>query len=154
LDRFDLRVAVTRPEPDELFGTTAAESTAQVRKRVALAEQRAFERGRGHNGVLTATDLEEVAPLTQRAEALLRAHLADGRLSGRGLARIRRVARTIADLDDGVDHIGDHHVALALQLRVSPSPRPARVAGRVMARPGASLPQSGLIPTPRDEVAR
>jgi len=48
---------------------------------------------------------------------LLRRELEVGRLSGRGLHRVRRVARTIADLDGAPEVVGESHVATALQLR-------------------------------------
>ena len=65
-----------------------------------------------------------VAPRRARAAApaarsLLRSELERERLTGRGYHRIRRVARTIADLDgDMSELVGEEHVAMALQLRV------------------------------------
>jgi len=61
----------------------------------------------------------------------LRHHLERGRLSGRGYHRIRRVARTIADLqsannrniDNSVDRVDEAHVATALALRVGVHPQ-------------------------------
>ena len=47
---------------------------------------------------------------------MVRYELERGRLSGRGLHRVRRVARTIADLDAATT-VGEAHVATALQLR-------------------------------------
>jgi magnesium chelatase family protein len=44
-------------------------------------------------------------------------------LSGRGYHRIRRVARTIADLRDQPDAIDECHVATALALRVRLTPQ-------------------------------
>jgi magnesium chelatase family protein len=55
--------------------------------------------------------------------ALLRSELEAGRLTGRGLHRIRRVARTIADRDDAPDVVGEGHVATALALRARIAPR-------------------------------
>jgi magnesium chelatase family protein len=83
------------------------------------------------NSDLSPDMLDEFAPLTTSAAALLRYHLERGRLSGRGYHRIRRVARTIADLqtasDHGVDHCVDQvdeaHVATALALRVGVHPQ-------------------------------
>ena len=46
----------------------------------------------------TASSSIVVAPLTADARALLRIEIERGRLTGRGYHRIRRVARTIADL--------------------------------------------------------
>ena len=48
----------------------------------------------------------------------LRSELEKGRLSGRGLHRIRRVARTIADLEGDFEMVEVGHVAAALSLRV------------------------------------
>jgi magnesium chelatase family protein len=61
--------------------------------------------------------------LNDSARALLRAELESGRLTGRGLHRVRRVARTLADRDGEVDVIGDDLIAsaLALRARVAPS---------------------------------
>jgi magnesium chelatase family protein len=83
------------------------------------------------NSSLSADVLDEFAPLTTSAAALLRYHLERGRLSGRGYHRIRRVARTIADLQTAVDRSSDHsvdqvdeaHVATALALRVGVHPQ-------------------------------
>jgi magnesium chelatase family protein len=58
---------------------------------------------------------------------LLRNELERGRLSGRGLHRVRRVARTLADLDGDHEVIDDGAIATALQLRVDVAAR-ARAA--------------------------
>ena len=52
----------------------------------------------GLNRSIRVRDLDEVAPLDADARAVLRRELESDRLSGRGYHRIRRVARTIADL--------------------------------------------------------
>jgi len=51
---------------------------------------------------------------------VLEDHLRAGRLSARGLHRVRRVARTIADLE-GTDDLGEEHVCTALELRAEPA---------------------------------
>jgi magnesium chelatase family protein len=40
-----------------------------------------------------------------------------GVLTARGLHRVRRVARTLADLDE-CDEVGEEHVCAAMELRV------------------------------------
>jgi magnesium chelatase family protein len=87
------------------------------------------------NSGLSADMLDTFAPLTVAAAALLRYHLEKGRLSGRGYHRIRRVARTIADLqgvsvhgsnhgsNHGIDQVDEAHVATALALRVGVHPQ-------------------------------
>jgi magnesium chelatase family protein len=118
LDRFDLRVYVGRPAPDQLLSAEKGESTAEVRARVLEARERARCRGHGPNGTLSAGVLDEVAPLSRRARDLVERELAAGRLSGRGLHRIRRVARTLADLDGDGDKLSDEHVVMALNMRI------------------------------------
>jgi magnesium chelatase family protein len=124
LDRFDLRVSVERPGVDELLAIEGGESSATVRTRVDDARRRAATRGVVANGMLPAAALDDLAPLTPSARQLLRSELERGRLSGRGLHRVRRVARTLADLDGDHDTIDDGPIAMALRLRVD-------VAGRV-----------------------
>ena len=48
LDRFDLRVEVTRPSVSDLMGTDRSEPTAAVRERVLAARARRGRSGRGH----------------------------------------------------------------------------------------------------------
>ena len=73
--------------------------------------------------------LDGVAALTDDARARLRTEIERGRLTGRGYHRIRRVARTIADLgpDPGAAISGEH-VELALSLRARLRPPLAEVA--------------------------
>jgi magnesium chelatase family protein len=117
LDRFDLRLAVGRPPVEALLDTQPAESTADVRARVLRARQMAERRQGVLNAGLSPAELDEVAPLGAGARALLRRQLEEGRLSGRGLHRVRRVARTVADLHDWGPEIGEQAVVLALALR-------------------------------------
>ncbi len=124
LDRFDLRVAVDRPGVDDLLLSRPSESSAVVAQRVAAARALALRRQAMHNAAVPGSLLDQLAPLDARASAMLRTELEAGRLTGRGLHRIRRVARTLADLeaigdpaaDDGLVHL--RHVATAISIRV------------------------------------
>ncbi len=98
LDRFDLRVRVDRPVVDDLLSGDRGESSAVVAERVATARARAIARQGVVNAGLSAADLDVMAPLSPDALTVLRDQMERGRLSGRGYHRIRRVARTIADL--------------------------------------------------------
>lgn len=118
LDRFDLRVGVHRPAVDELLAAGGEERTAVVAARVAAARARAFERAGMCNAAIPPAHLDLWAPLTAAARQLLRGELERDRLSGRGYHRVRRVARTIADLDGDVELVDECHVALALSMRV------------------------------------
>ena len=122
LDRFDLRVVVSRPDVAHLLGGPPGESTEVVAARVGEARARARSRGVGCNAELPAAVLDEVAPLTPAATAMLEHRLRVGSLSGRGLHRVRRVARTIADLAGAGEVVDEDHVCLALGLRAEVVP--------------------------------
>ncbi|MGI8777290.1 MAG: YifB family Mg chelatase-like AAA ATPase [Acidimicrobiales bacterium] len=117
LDRFDLRVVVGRPEVGALLGGPAGEPTSVVADRVAAARERARARGVTANAHLPADRLDELVPLTPAAARLLECRLRSGALSARGLHRVRRVARTVADLSGAPRLVDDEHVSLALGLR-------------------------------------
>ena len=100
LDRFDLVVAMPRPRAAEL-AAAAAEPSDPVRARVAAARER-IEAGRPKWS-------KEATELLDRAVERLP-------LSGRGRARARRVAETIAALA-GEPGVGAAHLAEALAYR-------------------------------------
>lgn len=116
MDRFDLRLHVERPTAAELTSSERRESSAQVAQRVSAARHVAMERQGCANALISHDALEECAPLSSSARARLMTELEEGRLSGRGYHRVRRVARTIADLAT-CDIITDDHVEVAIRLR-------------------------------------
>ena len=120
LDRFDLRVIVGKPNVDELLCGGRGETTAAVAERVAEARRRARKRGVRCNAELPARLLDFSVPLTPMATSLLEHKLRTNGLSARGLHRVRRVARTLADLAGDGDVVGEEHVCLALSLRSEP----------------------------------
>lgn len=123
LDRFDLRVLVSRPEVDDILGGPPGECSEAVAERVAKARALAAERGVRINADLTAAQLDDVAPLTPAAARVLEHKLRTSALSARGLDRVRRVARTLADLDGAPPRVDEQHVCAALELRAA-MPRP------------------------------
>src|SRR5688572_9382072 len=119
LDRFDLRVEVTRPSVSDLMGVAKTEPTAAVRERVPAARAVAAGPGVGTNASIPADRLDELAPLHPDAADVLAQALRSGRLSARGLHRVRRVARTVADLESVPGEVVTAaQVAVALSLRV------------------------------------
>ncbi|MGH9077361.1 MAG: YifB family Mg chelatase-like AAA ATPase [Acidimicrobiales bacterium] len=125
MDRFDLRVRVERPDPDDLLPAASGprripEPTAVVAARVAAARARAAARGVSANADIPVGRLEELAPLAGDARASLETWLRQGRLSARGLHRIRRVARTVADLAERPGPIEAEDVFAALSMRADP----------------------------------
>lgn len=131
LDRFDLRIHVGRPDVADLVATATpdgdrGEPSAVVATRVQEARRRARSRGYRANGDIPGRALDELAPLDPAAAALLETRLRQGQLSARGLHRVRRVARTIADLAgwDGSVRAEDVYSALALRAPVFASAPP------------------------------
>lgn len=121
LDRFDVRVEVARPEPGALLGGSTGEPSAEVAARVARARARARERGVAVNAHLDHPGLDQHARLDAEASSLVEAALRSGRLSARGYDRVRRVARTLADLAGLGGDLQADQVALALSLRAEPA---------------------------------
>jgi magnesium chelatase family protein len=122
LDRFDLRVVVSRPDATSVLGGPPGEATATVAQRVAAARELARDRGVRCNADLPAPQLNRLAPLTAGAARVLEHRLRSGLLSARGVHRIRRVARTIADLGGAAGPVAEEHVCLALSLRAELAP--------------------------------
>ncbi|WP_436795446.1 YifB family Mg chelatase-like AAA ATPase [Actinospongicola halichondriae] len=118
LDRFDLRLHVGRPDAADLLGAPDGEPTAVVAGRVLAARRRADARGHGVNASLHGPALDVVAPLTPRSATLLEDLVRRGTLTARGVERVRRVARTIADLAEQDGALDVDHVAAAAALRV------------------------------------
>jgi magnesium chelatase family protein len=117
LDRFDVAIRVDRPQVDELMGGGGAEPTSAVAQRVARARRRAVERGVAVNAALEGSALDERAPMCRDAARLVEKEVRSGALSARGLHRVHRLARTVADLG-GVDgSVEESHVREALLLR-------------------------------------
>ncbi len=125
LDRFDLRVVVSRPDAMSVLGGPPGEASAPVADRVAAARELARERGVRCNAELPAPRLDVLAPMTPGAARVLEHRLRSGQLSARGVHRIRRVARTIADLAGAGGPVAEEHVCLALSLRAELAPAEA-----------------------------
>lgn len=117
LDRFDIAIWVDRPQVDELISGRPDETTATVAARVASARRRAADRGFAFNAELPGSSLDAVAPMTATAAAILERQVRSGSLSARGLHRVRRLARTVADLDGSGHLVDEPHVHEALMLR-------------------------------------
>lgn len=111
LDRFDLIVHVGRVEAEEYVGASG-EPSAEVAERVQ--ESRTIQVARGQLN----RHLAPSAPLLESAagQSLVASAVGSGLLTARGADRVRRVARTIADLA-GVDQVEEEHMAEAIALR-------------------------------------
>ena len=120
LDRIDIIVEVPALNFDELRSREIPESSAQVKKRVEQARARQrnrFVQGRCQcNASMQTPELREFCTLDEGGLALMKQAFDSLGLTARSYDRIRKVARTIADLD-GSEHIQPHHLAEAIQYR-------------------------------------
>jgi magnesium chelatase family protein len=120
-DRLDLTVDVPSLPPDVLGSASTGETSCAVRARVVDARTRQQDRYRSDrvpfNAALTPALLATHCSLDGRAARLLDSAVRRMTLSARAYDRVRKVARTIADLD-GHERVGADHLAEALQFRM------------------------------------
>ncbi len=120
-DRLDLTVEVPALPLDALSADAGGESSADVRARVVLARRRQAARY-AHDGIFTNSELTSAlmarhCAVDRPALRVLRSAMTRLSLSARGYDRVRKVARTIADLADD-EQVGADHIAEALQFRL------------------------------------
>lgn len=115
LDRIDLRVEVPRPALADMQRAHHEEISNPV---TAVMKARVLQQSRrgGLNCDLQVQSLAEHCPLEPAARRLYERSVDQLKLSARGMHRLLRVSRTIADLA-GADRIGSEHLAEAIQLR-------------------------------------
>lgn len=120
LDRMDLQATMARLSARELLGQPEGETSAAVRDRVVRARELQTQRygdSRITNASVDRRVLDRHVTLGPSARLLLGHAIEQDSLSGRGLDRVMRVARTIADLESEAS-VGDGHIAQALGLRL------------------------------------
>jgi magnesium chelatase family protein len=117
LDRFDLRVGVDRLDVSEL-AAPPSESSADVRLRVVAARMR--QQARGCLNAALDRERLDAEPWSRSAHRELMRSAQSAKLTARGWDRVRRVAVTIADLDES-SVIGEAHVVEALAYRALPT---------------------------------
>ena len=99
LDRIDLHVDVDAVNPWEMTTDTGPrETSAAIRARVVAARNRQIARQGMVNAHLDGADLDRHASMSDELMSFLNAAAEKMGLSARGYNRIRRLARTIADL--------------------------------------------------------
>jgi magnesium chelatase family protein len=118
LDRIELRLELPAPEVRELGEAPApGERGVELLARVQAARERSRERqGPLANAELEAEALDRWAPLAGAARALLERAARGFGLSARAIQALRRVARTLADLE-GSAGVEPRHLKEALALR-------------------------------------
>ena len=121
IDRFDMFIDVWRSDFDEVITGDKEMSSAKLKEGVLKAREFAFERFRTQdantlhaNNVAT---LMEQCMMDAKTKSYFKQNAQRNMLSGRGIMRILRVARTIADLNQS-DRVDQNHIAEALTLRL------------------------------------
>ena len=119
LDRIDLQLIVPRvPSETLLDNQTSGETSAEVRKRV-IAARDIQNRRNGHcNAHLTPDQINTHCKLAHQEKALLLQASERLKLSARGVHRVIKVARTIADLSAHAN-ITTSHLSEALSYRLT-----------------------------------
>ena len=120
-DRLDLTVEVPALPPQALDSVPCGESSFAVRARVVAARERQLRRYTDDrirtNAELTPARMARVCDVDRAGLKILNAAAGRLALSARAYDRVRKVARTIADLA-GSDQIHAEHVGEALQFRM------------------------------------
>lgn len=120
LDRIDLIVPVPRIHAKTLLNLPQTEQSKQIRERVIAARNQQKERFAQSsiftNAEMTGSLLDTYCALDEPSKELLIEAARHLKLSARAMTRVRKVARTIADLDAS-EIIQTHHITEALQYR-------------------------------------
>ena len=116
LDRIDIQVEVPAIKPMDLMAAADGEASAVIAARVAAARARQLARQGTSNAEMPVVDLERHCALDAAGRDLLQRSAQRLGWSGRGLHRVQRLARTIADLA-ACKEIQTIHIAEAMQCR-------------------------------------
>lgn len=121
LDRIDMHIEIVPVQFEEMSTGRAAESSELVRKRVM--EARRIQQNRfipfpkiHSNAMMSSQQVNEFCHLDQASQQLLSVAMDKLQLSARAFDKIRKVARTIADLAKS-SHIQSEHIAEAITYR-------------------------------------
>jgi magnesium chelatase family protein len=108
LDRIDLALRIDRIDPDRLLQAADGPDSATVRDRVVKAGEFARSRPTLPVRLLSGAELLAACRLPPAARRTVSTCARIHELSGRGVTRLLRVARTIADLDGSARVTADH----------------------------------------------
>lgn len=120
LDRIDIHIEVPSLPASLLLKEREEESSEEIRERVEKArkiQENRFEgTGTFFNGHMTTGQIKKFCVLNDECQELVRTALNRMQLSARAYDKIRKVARTIADLDSS-ESIMPQHLAESIQYR-------------------------------------
>lgn len=120
LDRFDIQIEVKPVDYDKIKSNQPAEKSCNIKERVNRARKRQLERYQSYsifsNAELTPKLMEQYCQLDASSQKLLEISYEKLGLSARAYAKILKVARTIADLEEK-ENLTSAHIAEAIQYR-------------------------------------
>jgi magnesium chelatase family protein len=108
LDRIDIHLRVSQERMSTVLSVPAPKTSVSIRDRVCQARCFARERRPAVPATLAGAALLDAAALSSSGRACLTALADAGTISSRGVTRLTRVARTIADLDLSETVLEDH----------------------------------------------
>jgi len=118
LDRIDLYVEVRRVATDEFFDSGMSESSAEIKKRIIRARDIQYKRFKSvmTNSMMRSSDIKKYCELTSECQELIKRSMDNLGMTARGVSRVLKTARTIADLE-GSSEILKQHLLEALSYR-------------------------------------
>ncbi len=121
IDRIDIQIEVPAVNYKDLSSSTPAETSADIRERVIAARKIQTRRFRDKphihkNADMGRKEIEEFCKLDDAGKNLLKNAITKLGLSARAYDRILKVSRTIADLENSENILGQH-IAEAIQYR-------------------------------------
>lgn len=120
LDRIDIHIEVTSLSPNLLFEDKEEEPSKKIRERVISAwkiQQERFKNDNiNFNGHMDTSQIKKYCVMDDEAKKILKNAIEKLNLSARSYDKIRKVARTIADLENS-EIIKSHHISEAINYR-------------------------------------
>jgi magnesium chelatase family protein len=120
LDRIDIHIEITSLPGKFLIQEDEEESSEEIRKRVERAREIQKERFKNEgiyfNAHMNTSQIKKYCIMAEESKKLLQDALENLKISARAYDKIRKVARTIADLDNS-EKILPHHISEAIQYR-------------------------------------
>lgn len=118
IDRIDIHIEVPAVPYKQLTSQARGTDTATIRHRVLEAREVQHQRqGNKTNAELSGKMLDKFAAMDDQAQMMLGQAMTEMGLSARAYDKVRRVARTIADLEKS-ERVQSHHVGEAVQYRL------------------------------------
>ncbi len=119
LDRIDIHVDVPSVPYRELTGRQSGTNSATMRAQVQRARERQHQRFQDGttNARMDSRQLKRHCDLSDAGLLLMKQAMDELGLSARAYDKVRRVARTIADME-GSEHINENHLAEAVNYRL------------------------------------